>query len=128
MSRHYEAHVEIKDFNKKKRAAIESAAEEIWNFENDWYLTEYGEPALSATGQGSLCGGESEEQFSARLARAIFKANGKPCAVTVTCTCLENLPCESYSFDKDSLDGDDLFPCEHDDEKDGVCNRCGTSL
>ncbi len=36
-----------------------------------------------------------------RLAMAVFKANGGPCEIEVNATYLEELPYESYRFDRD---------------------------
>jgi len=93
MSRAYQMMVEIEKFDAEKGEAIKSAAEEEWDFE-DWYSRD---GRLISSGQSSLCGGETEEDFAGRLARAIWKANGKYCEVTVNATYLEEIPYETHS-------------------------------
>jgi hypothetical protein len=56
---------------------------------------------LSATSQGQLGGGETEEEFADRFAKAVMKANGAPCEVDVCATYMEELPHERFCFDKE---------------------------
>ena len=102
MSRAYEMFVTIEKFDAAKRDAIVIAAHEEWPFED---MGQFGDPKeyISGTGQGSLCGGETEEEFAARITKAIFSANGKPCKVSVTATNLEDLPFNVYEFDEKKL-------------------------
>ncbi len=53
---------------------------------------------MRASSDGVLTGGESEEEFAERVARAVVKANGGPCEVEITATYLEDIPTETYSF------------------------------
>ncbi|GAG77948.1 unnamed protein product, partial [marine sediment metagenome] len=46
-------------------------------------------------------GGETEEEFSVRIAKAIWKANNGPCAIDVIATYLETAPTETYTFSVD---------------------------
>ena len=59
---------------------------------------------LTASEEASLCGGESEEQFTERLSLAVWKANGEFCEVTINATYLENLPYEIHSLDEDDYE------------------------
>ena len=93
MSRAYDMALRVKGFDKKKYKDIKSAAEKEWNF--DGWLADNGELEVSA--EGSLCGGETEDEFVTRLSCAIWKANGKYCEVEVTATFLEDLPCEIHA-------------------------------
>ena len=90
-----------------KSEAIQAAAEGEWPFE-DWQFTDKnGEQTLSCLyGQadGWLTGGESEEEFSECLARAIWQANGEFCKVDVTAVYLEELPYRCYCFARDEYD------------------------
>ena len=46
-------------------------------------------------------GGESEEEFAARVTHAVWKANGGYCEVEVTATYLEELPYTTHELDED---------------------------
>jgi len=96
MSRFYEMSVEVSGHDPAKMAQIQEAAEEEWSFD-DWY--DSGEN-LTASGQGNLSGGETEEEFTERLSLAIWRTNGGFCRVSVDATYLENLPYETYELDE----------------------------
>jgi hypothetical protein len=100
MSRAYSMTVTIDKYNKKKEAAITSAAGEEWPFE-DW--TGY-DGKLVCAAEAQLCGGESEEEFAERLAKAIWRANGKFCEVEVNATYLDDLPYEIHTMDEGVYD------------------------
>lgn len=92
MSRYYSMTVTIK--NPTNIEATKEAAESEWNF-SDWHENE---GCLIATEEGHLAGGESEEEFAARLSEAIWEANEEYCEVEINCTYLEEIPCETYTF------------------------------
>ena len=100
MSRLYEVSVEVSGHDASRGARIKDAARAEWGFDEDW-LDDEG--LLQNGARGSLCGGETEDEFAGRLALAIFEANGGPCSVSVFTTCLEDLPFETYSFDAEDL-------------------------
>ena len=104
MSRSYNMFVRITNFNQDNKDQIQEAAENEWGGLGDnWYIHENeDEIQMSSESDGSLCGGEGEEEFSERIAKAIWEANGGFCKVEVSATYLEDLPCETYFFD--SLD------------------------
>jgi len=89
-------YVTIKDFKKDKKRDIQDAACLEWEF-SDW--NEYS-GQMSACGQSNLCGGETDDEFAHRLAKAVMEANGGPCGVEVNATYMEDLPHETYTFDK----------------------------
>ena len=105
MSRLYEMAVTVSEFNPEKEEAIKDAAENEWDFEdNDWQEDPYAErdnDSLFNYGQSSLCGGEGEEEFTDRISKAIWKANGAFCPVLVRATYLEELPYEEYTANED---------------------------
>lgn len=104
MSRSYNMYVQVEGFDQAKIDGIKEAADAEWDFDDcDWFLNKE-KTALSASNDGSLYGGESEDEFSERLAAAVFKANGSPCKILVAATYLEDLPCESHSFDEKDYD------------------------
>ncbi len=96
MSRYYSMTVTITGYQADRSNAICEAASEEWSFD-DWYASK--EETLSSSGDGNLCGGESEDEFSRRFTHAIWKANKGFCGVSVVCTCMENMPYEEYEFD-----------------------------
>ena len=97
MSRSYEMTVEIKGYLPEKANVVREAAASLWGFA-DWY--DQGD-ALTASAEGSLCGGETEEEFAERLSVAIWQANGGFCQVSLDATFLECLPRESYCLIED---------------------------
>ena len=110
MSRLYEMHVKIIGFDPKRQEAIEEAANDEWTFEEwsdnkKWIKSRKSKAPIemSAYGQEQLCGGESEDEFARRMAKAIMKANGKPCEVQINATCMEDLPYTPFSFDEDDF-------------------------
>ena len=104
MSRWYEMNVRIVGFDTSKEHDIQDAAGEEWNFDDyNWHThkPEKGPITMSGGGQSSLCGGESEDEFSKRFIEAVWKANKGYCVVEVNATYLEDLPSEFYTFDED---------------------------
>lgn len=100
MSRAYNMYVTIRGYEKEKEAAIQAAMNQEWDFDDHFDFEEDGQSVMQDGGDGSLGGGEMEEEFTARLCKAIWKANGKFCAITVDATCLEDLPYESHYGDE----------------------------
>ena len=96
MSRAYEISVEISGYRPYRSESIREAAIQEWAF-SEWY--ESG-GTLSASAEGSLGGGESEEDFTERLSLAIWQANEAYCDVTVNATYLESLPYETHTLDE----------------------------
>lgn len=109
MSRYYGMNVEIKGYDTLKRDDIQAAAEEEWQWENDWY--EYKPPAptterpvMTNYGESNLCGGESEEEFAHRLRIAIWRANAMYCEIGITATYLEDLPSEFHGSNEEQYE------------------------
>ncbi len=96
MSRYYEMRVEITGHRPEKADAIRDAATDQWEFV-DWYDQD---ETLTASAEGSLCGGETAEEFTERLSVAIWRANGAYCNVTVNATYLESLPYETHCLNE----------------------------
>jgi len=97
MSRYYSMAARVSGYDPERIEAIKDAASTQWDFD-DW--TEY-KGLLSACTDGSLYGGETEEEFAQRLVKAIWTANGAYCRIEVHATYLEELPCEAHCFDED---------------------------
>ena len=102
MSRAYNMELTVTDFNIKRAVEIMDAANKEWCFGDDLTLNEDSE-TIQGSADGSLRGGETDDQFAGRLCKAIFKANKAPCKVSIQATYLEDLPCETYEFSKDKL-------------------------
>ncbi len=100
MSRYYSMALEVHEPKPDRIQAIKQAARSLFPFD----LDDFDEKGryLTALAEGNLCGGESEEQFSLRVAKAIWKANGGFCRVTVEATCLDHIPSETFSFGPDA--------------------------
>jgi hypothetical protein len=97
MSRYYAMSVEITGHCNDRADAIKAAAGQEWPFD-DWFSRE---DTLTASAENSLCGGESEEQFTERLSLAVWRANEAYCDVSVNATYMEELPCEIHCLDED---------------------------
>ena len=108
MSRYYEAKIEIEEFDESRKKQIQQACMEEWGFEkDDFFCFERhadGVRCMEAVAQHSLCGGETEEEFSERMAEAIWKANGGYCRTTVNAMYLEEVPYEAYVMDEDNYE------------------------
>jgi hypothetical protein len=105
MSRFYGMSIKITGHDEKKAHAIFKAIKKEWDFQDEFFhdiTAQEDEPRfLSAYGEGYLCGGESEEEFTDRIALAVWKANGGYCHIQVDATYLEDLPCETHIRDDD---------------------------
>jgi hypothetical protein len=110
MSSLYSMLFHVERFNPDKVTDITAAIDGEWGSdENESYLEEAiidsRWPArLCVTGDGSLCGGESEEEFADRAAAAVWAANGEYCDIHVYATPLENLPYEIHSREREDFD------------------------
>jgi hypothetical protein len=96
MSR-YGIEVTIRDADPTRPHEIEDAASREWPFK-DWTATPEGR--IWSIAEGRLVGGETEEAFVGRLAKAIWTANRGYCNVEIVVTCLENAPRGVYSLGK----------------------------
>jgi len=109
MSRAYRMDLTVRNCRRDRLEGIQQAAEELWPFE-DWSFRDSREENVSELlqqlccgAEDNLCAGETEEEFAQRLARAIWRANGHFCPVSVAATYLEAIPCEQYDFDQDAF-------------------------
>ena len=100
MSRNYSMMVIVTEPNFDRTAAIQQAAAGQWDFD-DWHQ-DGGQ--LFGYGDGRLCGGETEEEFADRLAKAIWDANGGFCEIEVRTTYLDDLPQVDYCRSEDDYD------------------------
>lgn len=96
MSRCYLMSVEVRKPKPSRLRDIEIAAEQEWPF-TEWIWFE-SQKLNSSYAEGPLCGGETEKEFSHRLTKAIWKANGGYCPVKVSATCLNEIPQNEYEL------------------------------
>lgn len=102
MSRAYRMMITVNGFDFNRYDDIDEAIRNEWTISHTW--PEHPTPKdIEVDWQGDcrLCGGESEDEFAVRVTRAIWKANGKICNVTIHATYMEEMPCESFYFGKD---------------------------
>ncbi len=105
MSRYYEMHLRVHGANPDRVDGVKNVAAEEWSFDGWYPLGSPDNPtSFVSSGEGRLCAGVAEEEFAESLARAIWEANGGYCEVEVRATYLENLPCETYSFDEEAFE------------------------
>ncbi len=107
MSRYYEASVEIEGFDTSKLEQIKNVCCEEWGFDIAAFQDfERGSGAkgIESVAQDRLCGGETEEEFAARMASAIWNANLGFCRVVVNTLCLEELPYVAYPMEEDEYE------------------------
>ena len=105
MSCSYDMTVRIRGVKRDRVVAVKEAAEREWAFDA-WYPLDYphNPTSLASDGSGNLCGGETEEEFAERLAKAVWKANGGYCEVEVRMLCLDCLPYETHVLDEDDYE------------------------
>lgn len=103
MSKFYRMDVEVRKYDTSKMEAIVDACNGEWEFNIEGPTDLIGDGSLRGTGESHLCSGESEEEFTQRLSKAVWKANGGFCEVYVRCCYLENIPCESYEYDEETF-------------------------
>ena len=96
MSRNYSMNIEVRGFTPARCRRIVAACCREWGFEADDFSFQRSEPPrqnnLTASADGQLCGGETESEFTDRLAAAVWRANGRYCDVTVRATDRDDLP------------------------------------
>ena len=103
MSRNYNMNIEVTGYNPDHAPAITLAMEESW--EGDAVISgPRDSQCIWLNEDGSLCGGQSEDDFAREIATAIMQANQGPCQVHVCATYLDNLPYENYHFDKEDYE------------------------
>ena len=106
MSRFYEMSIKIDGVQKEHIHEIMEICEDEWNFKEwDVYKNkENNTVVLSSYGQGSLCGGEAEEEFAYRLTETIWTKLGYFVNIRIGTTYLEAAPFEEYTFTKEDYD------------------------
>ena len=103
MSRAYHMTVYVEDFDAAQIENIQRSANDEWPG-LELRDNEAEEGRLFGEAENQLCGGETEEEFAARISKAIFLANQGPCVVRVDAICLEDLPYETYEHGPEDYD------------------------
>jgi hypothetical protein len=117
MNTMYRFNIKITGHAPVARAAIEDALNRVWPLDFD--CDENGE--IEGVGDDVLCGSMDEHAMVDDFAAAVWRANGGPCEIDVTATCLEDLPHERYSRDdEDYYD----WRAKRERDADGSCGAC----
>ena len=98
MSRSYDMQVTVRRFNPARSQNIEDICCFEFPFESLEIQPFDTEPVMVGTTVGDLYCGESEEEFSERLTKAIWAANDQYCPVTVRLLYLDTLPYDVYEL------------------------------
>ena len=101
MSRCYNMTVVIERYDRDRLESIKEAAQSEWPLDREMWYADEDWTMVQNDADGSLCGGESEEQFTERLSLAIWKANAAFCQVTVDATYVDDLPFQTHCLDED---------------------------
>ena len=99
MSRSYEMLVKVSGMKPSRKKSVEKACCAECSFEPESFSEETetkNTSVLRGKAYVTLCAGESEEEFTDRLAKAVWTANGKYCEVEVQALYLEELPYEQH--------------------------------
>ena len=99
MSRAYRMMITVNGFDFNRLDDIDEAIKAEWAIGQRWPehpTVKDGE--VDWQGDSQLCGGESEKEFAERVTKAVWKANGKMCNVTVDATYMEELPHDTYFY------------------------------
>ena len=107
MSRNYEMIIRVynvKDEGTKEM--IHDVVKEEWSIDDEYEDTDY----YVMRGVGSLCGGETEEEFANKVAMALWEKLEKYHRITVEAVYLDDLPCETYDM------GEETYAEEMSDE------------
>jgi len=105
MSRNYSMNIEVRGFASRRCRRIVAVCCREWNFEADdfSFLIPHSpqQSNMTASADGQLCGGETESEFTDRLAAAVWAANGQYCEIMVQATYLDDLPHSTRTMQED---------------------------
>lgn len=109
MSRYYEMQISVVDaeWSEDKTAAVKDAIEEEgWPVTDSWLDVGRSDTAYAATfvGQSNLCGGESPDEFTQRIAHVIWGVLGHYCKISVAAVYLDDPPCEHFLADEEDYE------------------------
>jgi hypothetical protein len=112
MSRRYEMRITVKGHKHDKVDDIERVLANAWPMQewtvetvkvlaNAWPMQEWTVETvkeIECYGEGNLCGGESEEEFTIRVSEAVWEVNEGFCEVEVTAAYLEDPPTTTHTL------------------------------
>lgn len=106
MSRYYEMYIQVDDIPEDKVSEIIQSLQEEWFSAIDIQSltkkkTDTSAYLLSYFQEGSLCGGETEEEFVDRITYVAWNTCKCFVPVEIRATCLDNLPYEDYELDEE---------------------------
>ncbi len=99
MSRLYNMNILVTGIPPKQYDHVAEIIAEEWNCDDQQVEGK----TLIVSAQSSLAGGETEEEFAARVAQAIWEEHGF-CTVEVQAMCLDQLPVEYHYQEKEEFD------------------------
>lgn len=102
MSRSYDMQVTVSKFNPARQQNIEDICCFEFPFESLEIQPFDTESTMIGSTVGDLYCGESEEEFSERLTKAIWAANSQYCPVTVRLLHLDALPYDVFELGKEA--------------------------
>jgi hypothetical protein len=103
MSRGYDMNIRIWGYNKERESEIQNAVSSIWRL-SEWEPDPNFPKEMTAYGQDSLTGDETELEFASRVAAAAYLANASWCEVSVKATKLDEMPFEEVWFLKEDYE------------------------
>lgn len=106
MSRRYDMCITVDHFKSvADLVKTEGVISDCWTVDySNQIRTDVSTLSLEAGGENYLCGGESEEEFAARVSEAVWEELGYFVEVTVRATYLEEIPFETHICSEDEYD------------------------
>lgn len=97
MSRYYRMSFEITGYDNTKTEAICTAVSNAYGI--DMYPDH---KEIYGSGEYTLAGGQTEEEYAQEATLLVWDANGKPCRVSIMQYYLEDPPCTLYEYTEDN--------------------------
>jgi len=104
MSTAYQMKIILEKVKEEEEELLKEVVDKEWSVDNCWFEDGH----LYFVGEGSLYGGEGEEEFVDRISKALWLKLDRYVPIYVKAIYLENPPYEEYN--KDEEDYAKLFP------------------
>jgi hypothetical protein len=101
MSRYYGMGFIVKNISEDEAAIVEEVIENEWGSLEETGFFDDLQNEWSGYSNGNLTGGESEEEFAARISRAIWEKLGRFVPINIEASYLEDPPTETHFLDED---------------------------